>query len=158
MKYCMIVATDKYNGIGKNQSIPWHISEDLKYFSKLTKGDGKNAVVMGRKTYESIGKPLPKRLNIVITSQNYTSSENCIFTDINSICGICADRNIETVWIIGGASLYQEYLPRVDELYITLIDEEYDCDTFFPNNYESYFDKSEIIKENNKIIYKKYFF
>ena len=154
----MIVATDKYNGIGKNQSIPWHIPEDLKYFSKLTKGDGKNAVVMGRKTYESIGKPLPKRLNIVITSQNYTSSEECIFTDINSICGICADNNIETVWIIGGASLYQEYLPRVDELYITLIDEKYDCDTFFPNDYESCFDKSEIIKENNKIIYKKYFF
>ena len=158
MKYCMIVATDINNGIGKNQSIPWHFPEELKYFSKLTKGDGKNAVVMGRKTYESIGKPLPKRLNIVITSQNYTSSENCIFTDINSICGICADKKIETVWIIGGSSIYQKYLPTVDELYLTLINEDYNCDTFFPNNYETYFDKSEIIHENNKLIYKKYFF
>ena len=159
MKYCMIVATDKNNGFGKNQTIPWHVPEDLKYFSKLTKGNGRNAVIMGRKTYESIGRPLPHRLNIVITSQknSYNNTDKCIFTDLNSIENICISNNIEEAWIIGGSSIYQEYMPKIEELYITLIDETYECDTFFVDDYEELFKHSEIIKKTNNITYKKLF-
>ena len=67
MQFKMIVAIDEKNGIGKKGTIPWYIPEDLKYFSRLTKGNGNNAVIMGRKTYESIGKALPKRKNLVLT-------------------------------------------------------------------------------------------
>jgi len=155
----MIVATDKYNGIGKNQSIPWHIPEDLKYFAKLTKGSGKNAVVMGRKTYESIGRPLPNRFNIVITSKSSLelNTENCVFVNLEEAEDICNNTDFDEVWIIGGSSIYDIFLQKTDELYVTEIDEAFDCDTFFPNRYKDLFNNCETIKETNKIRYKKYF-
>ena len=161
MNYCMIVAIDKNNGIGQNQCIPWHIPEDLKYFAKLTKGNGKNAVLMGRKTYESIGKPLPKRLNIIITSNKemYTNTDNTIFVNNNDleIEKICEMFNIETLWIIGGATIYNMFIHKTKELYVTEINEDYMCDTFFVKNYQSYFTYCQTIQKENKIEYKKYF-
>ena len=77
MNFKLIVAVDKNNGIGKNNKIPWYFSEDLKYFAKMTKGGGNNAIIMGRKTYESIGNyPLPKRTNIIISSSYKNISLN----------------------------------------------------------------------------------
>ena len=101
MKYCMIVAIDKENGIGKQNSLPWHIPEDLKYFAKLTKGKGNNAVIMGRKTYESIGKPLPNRLNIIITTQKdkYQDSKNCLFTDLDGVGVFLNNNSFEEIWL-----------------------------------------------------------
>jgi dihydrofolate reductase len=169
----MIVATDIHQGIGKDGSLPWSIPEDLRHFAKLTKGSGKNAVLMGRKTYQSIGRPLPKRFNIVLSSQadvfNHRKSEteNIIFVngdDQQEIKTHCREKNIEELWVIGGASVYSAYFAKVSELYVTEIQEEYHCDTFFMLhcNYKEAFKKSVILNtgytNNGKLIeYKKYF-
>ena len=166
MKIKIIVAIDKNNGIGKDNKIPWYFPSDLKYFAKLTKGTGNNAVLMGRKTYESIGKPLPNRINIVISSQSFISnSSNLIYVNnLQSIQSVLTPYAIDTLWIIGGASLYQNFLSRsnaIDEVYVTEIDNSFDCDTFFPSQYLKDYKKCEIINtefiSENKITYKKYF-
>ena len=163
MKYCMIVAIDKENGIGKQNSLPWHIPEDLKYFAKLTKGKGNNAVIMGRKTYESIGKPLPNRLNIIITTQKdkYQDSKNCLFTDLDGVGVFLNNNSFEEIWCIGGESIYREFLNKTEELYVTEIDDVFNCDAYFINNFQDKFSKNEILKtsivEKRKIIYRKYF-
>jgi dihydrofolate reductase len=159
MKINMIVAIDNYNGIGKDNKIPWNNPDDLKHFAKLTKGDGQNAVFMGRKTFESIGRPLPRRVNIVLTSQKSYQADGaiCVNTYADAIKE-CENRAIETLWIIGGSSLYNYYLKeKINELYITEIKGTYDCDTFFDGKYCCLFEGCEILKTTDTAIYKKYF-
>jgi dihydrofolate reductase len=149
MKICMIVATDKDGGIGKDNRLPWSVKEDMRYFRLSTIGKGNNAIVMGRKTHESIGMILPKRENIIIThNTEYVSPVlKCstlhigpvIKNNIESVIGHCKERKLDTLWVIGGAEIYNLFMDVTDELYLTKIDYKYKCDTFFPFNFESQF-------------------
>jgi len=138
MQYKIIVAVCKDNGIGYKNTMPWKIKEDLRHFSKLTKGNGKNALIMGRNTWESLGKkPLPLRDHYILSS---TLEQNCdvsgvyICKNINEVDAVWGENPYENVWIIGGSTIYRQFLEknRVDECIITYIDADYECDTFFP--------------------------
>lgn len=128
----IIVAVAKNKVIGKNNEIPWYLPEDLKNFAKITTG---HTVVMGRKTYESIikriGKPLPNRNNIILTSQKDFQAPDCVVKNsISEILEIIPKD--EEVFIIGGAKVYKDFLPLADKLYITEVDFDSDGDIFFP--------------------------
>ena len=125
----LIVAHDTQKVIGKNNELPWHLPEDLAYFKKMTMG---KAMVMGRKTYESIGRPLPGRLSVVITrNPNYTVDGVVVENNLESAIEIAKDYASE-VMIIGGAEIFKMAMNKADRLYITLIKEKFDGDTFFP--------------------------
>lgn len=114
--------------------MPWHLPNDLAYFKKTTMG---KPIIMGRKTFESIGRPLPGRENIVLTNnQEYKQDGVTVRHSIEDILHNRADD--EELMIIGGATLYEQSLPHVDKMYITYIDEVFEGDTFFPeiNNEE----------------------
>lgn len=138
MKFKLIVAYCKNYGIGKNNKLPWHIKTDLIKFSKLTQGSGNNAIVMGKNTWLSIPKkPLKNRDNLILsTSIKLNNKEEKIrsFTNIKDLQKFCNIKQYDTVWIIGGYSIYKEFFDKdlIDEIYITYIDTEYDCDTFYP--------------------------
>ena len=125
MKLAIIAAIGKNRVIGKNGKMPWHISEDLQRFKRLTSG---HAILMGRKTFDSIGKLLPNRRNVVISSKQIPNVET--FSSVDGALNALADQ--ERVFVIGGAQVYQQTLNRADELYLTLVDMEVDGDTFFP--------------------------
>lgn len=125
----LMVAHDPDYVIGKDNQLPWHIPEDLAYFKKHTIGKG---MVMGRNTFESIGRPLPKRRNIVVTRNHQYQAEG---TDIvhNLADAIkLAETEHEEVMVIGGEQIFREALPIADRLYITLIHRSFPGDTFFP--------------------------
>ena len=125
----LIVAHDPDRVIGKDNELPWHLPEDLAYFKKMTMG---KAMVMGRKTYESIGRPLPGRLSIVVTRDpDYTAEGVVVVNDLDE--GIeKAKEYAPEVMIIGGAEIFNLVLDIADRLYITLIQSEFEGDTFFP--------------------------
>lgn len=134
MKLSLIVATAENGVIGKDNQMPWHMPADLKYFKRVTMG---KPVVMGRKTFESIGKPLPGRPNIVVTrNTQYTAEGVDVFHDLNSAEAHCEDmaviEDFGEVMIIGGAELYRQALPEVDRIYLTLIHGEFEGDASFP--------------------------
>ncbi len=130
-----IAAMAKNRVIGRGNDLPWHIPEDLKYFKRTTKG---HMIVMGRKTFESVGvgKPLPNRLNIVVTRDKSFQAEGIeVFHSIDEAILFCESKIgewPEEVFICGGSEIYRQTLDRVDKLYITEIDREYEGDTFFP--------------------------
>ena len=138
----VIVAMQRASrGIGVNNSLPWHYPKDLRRFSKLTKGKGNNAVVMGRKTWESLPiRPLPGRKNIVLSrkiAQEDISlhGDELYFTSLDAALSLCRRSSFDEVWVIGGESLYREVMKRdiASSIYVTLIDEEIkDFDAFFP--------------------------
>lgn len=139
--YNMIVAYDKQRGIGKNNTLPWHFPEDLKRFSKLTKGNGNNAIVMGKNTWNSLPKkPLPKRDNLILSTTlqltRNSSKDDYIktFSNTSLLHEFCKEQKYDTVWIIGGSKVYQELITTFDinEIYVTLIHKEYKCDAGFP--------------------------
>ena len=142
MNYNIIVAICKNNGIGYNNKIPWYIKEDLKLFSNLTKGNNKNAIIMGRNTFESLpNKFLPKRDNLILSSSiiiDEKREDNIIktFDNINSIIKFCNSKNYQQVWIIGGQLIYESFLRKniVNNLFITKINKKYLCDKFFYYN------------------------
>ncbi len=114
--------------IGSNGQMPWHLSADLKRFKQITFG---SPVIMGRKTFEAIGKPLPGRKNIIISRNAAFQQTECLtFADITSALEHCADS--AEIFVIGGASLYQTLLPTADYIYLTEINKNFDGDTFFP--------------------------
>ena len=137
MNYNIIVATCEDNGIGKDNKLPWDkIPEDMRNFSKLTKGRGNNAIIMGKNTYESIGKPLPNRVNIILSKTlNLSHEENMrVFRTIDEIVNFCNNQNFDDVWVVGGESIYKQFLDLnyIQKIYITNINMEIECDTFFP--------------------------
>ena len=143
MNICLIAAYDKNTyGIGKDGKIPWKNKDDMTFFKTVTIGQGNNAVIMGRKTYESIGKPLSNRLNIVL-SKTISEIENCIVKPSleNAIKYLKELNTIENTFIIGGASLYEEALEKdlVEVIYLNKIYNYNltinDFDTFFPMNF-----------------------
>lgn len=123
----IIFAMGKNNAIGLNNKMPWQLPADLAYFKEVTAG---RHVIMGRKTYESIGKALPNRTNIVITGNKNFSADGC--TSVNSIEKARKLVNGSEAFIIGGAEVYAAFLPIADKLYITVIDSDFEADTFFP--------------------------
>ncbi|MCU7666986.1 dihydrofolate reductase [Bacillus thuringiensis] len=134
MSFSIIVATSKNGVIGVDNQLPWHLPQDLKYFKKQTTG---KTVIMGRKTFESIGKPLPNRHNIILTrDQNYKPEGVTIFTDIHELMASLS--NNEEHMVMGGGEIYKLFLPFVDKIYHTLIDVELDGDTtfFVPENFK----------------------
>jgi len=128
--YSIIVAMSKNNVIGKNNDIPWYYPEDLKYFKETTLN---KTVLMGYNTYQSIlrrlGKPLPNRKNIVLTSQEIKEKE---VTVIRDIFHFIETPHEEEIFIIGGKQVYNLFIDKADKLYITHIDKEFDGDTVFP--------------------------
>jgi dihydrofolate reductase len=126
VKLAIIAAIGKNRVIGKDGKIPWHISEDLKRFKRLTTG---HTVLRGRKTWESLGKPLSNRRNVVITSKPIHGIE--CYAKIDA--ALAALKHQERVFVIGGAQIYAELLDRVDELYLTFTDHQIDGDTYFPH-------------------------
>ena len=114
--------------IGVNNTLPWHISEDLKHFKSLTMG---HTIIMGRKTYESIGRPLPNRRNIVISRNTEASYEGAeVVHSIEDAFSIC--KNDNEVFVIGGSNIYEQALSLVDYIYITEIKKSFSGDAFFP--------------------------
>lgn len=115
--------------IGINNQLPWHLSADLKRFKQLTLG---HTILMGRKTHESIGRPLPGRTNIIISRNTAYQSPGClVFPNIDAALAQCTTQ--EEVFVIGGASFYQCLLGRADTIYLTAIHQEFAGDTFFPD-------------------------
>lgn len=125
MKLAIIAAVGKNRVIGKDGKLPWHISEDLKRFKRLTTG---HVVLMGRKTFESMGKPLSNRRNVVITSKHIPGVET--YASVDEALKALAHQ--EKVFVIGGGQIYAQLIERADELYLTLVEEEFAGDTFFP--------------------------
>jgi dihydrofolate reductase len=133
MRVSLIAALDEERGIGKGNRIPWHIPADLKRFKALTTG---HAIIMGRKTYESIGQPLPDRTNIVITRDDSFRAPGC--TAVHSLEeALAAAEGDDEAFIVGGAQIYEQALNRADRLYLTLVEGTHEADTFFPE-YEGF--------------------
>jgi dihydrofolate reductase len=124
-----IVAMDERKAIGKNNNLPWHLPEDLKFFKRITMG---HPIAMGRKTHESIGRPLPGRENIVITRNPDFQSEGCtVFHSVADFVAYCRQSE-EEIFVIGGAEIFKETFESADRLYITHIYHGFAGDTFFP--------------------------
>ena len=125
----IIAAVSKNNVIGKNGKIPWEIPGEQKRFKELTTG---KTIIMGRKSFEEIGKPLPNRNIIIVSRTKNYSFENCITVDsLSKAFELSKDE--EEVFIAGGAQLYEATLPYADYLYLTIIDKFFDGDVYFPN-------------------------
>ena len=123
MGLSIVVAMDNNGLIGKDNQLPWHLPADLAYFKKITTG---KSILMGRKTYDSIGRPLPNRRNIVITRNTKIIIPECeVVSSIDD--ALLLTENEKEVMVIGGASLCEQLLPKVNRLYITRIDSEFEA-------------------------------
>lgn len=123
----IIVAADEEYGIGINNTLPWHLPEDLTHFKNTTSG---HPIIMGRKTFDSIGRPLPNRRNIVVTNQATWQHDGVeVAHSINDATKLIGDQK---AFIIGGAQIYQSALPLVNKIMITKINHVFHCDAFFP--------------------------
>jgi dihydrofolate reductase len=126
MTVSLICATSQNGIIGLNNRLPWRLPADLAHFKKLTMG---HHILMGRKTYESIGRPLPGRTNIVITRQKDFQADGCLiahsFKEAIKLC-----RGDDEIFVIGGADIYQQTLPVADKIYLTIIHQDFEGDTF----------------------------
>jgi dihydrofolate reductase len=128
MKLSLIVAMDHQGGIGKDNRLPWHLPADLAHFKALTLG---KPVLMGRKTWESIGRPLPERTNLVLSRTPMRLPDKVIqFYDLQT--ALDSQANTEELMVIGGSQLYQATLSAADVLYVTRVNTREDCDVFFP--------------------------
>jgi dihydrofolate reductase len=128
MRLSIVVAMDDNRLIGSKNQLPWHLPADLAYFKKLTTG---KSILMGRKTYDSIGRPLPNRRNIVITRNSNISIPGCeVVSSIDHALELTKED--PEVMVIGGASLCEQLLPKINRLYITKIDGVFEGDVFFP--------------------------
>ncbi len=125
MRLAIIAALARNRVIGNQGTLPWHIPEDLKRFKRLTTG---HAIVMGRKTFISLGRPLPDRRNVVLTSHPIPDVECYPSTE----AALNALTSQERVFVIGGGQIYAQFLDRADEIFLTLLDRDVEGDTYFP--------------------------
>jgi dihydrofolate reductase len=123
----IVVAMDARNGIGIDNKLPWHLPEDLAHFKRVTLG---HPIIMGRKTFDSIGRPLPGRRNIVVTRDQAWRRDGVEVA--HSLQDAVALAGQDAASIIGGAQIFAEALALADRMIVTHIDKTYDCDTFFP--------------------------
>lgn len=150
-KFSLVVAVDQNNGIGKNNSLAWNLPSELKHFSKLTKTTNdpnkKNALIMGRNTWESIpqkSKPLSSRVNLVLSrNTDLELPSNVILASSfdEALLELSTLKDIENIFVIGGARVYEQAIlhPSCEKIYLTKIDANFDCDTFFPKIDENKF-------------------
>ena len=130
MEKYIIVAISDNNAIGRNNELLWHISEDLRFFKRTTIGC---PVIMGRRTFESIGHALPKRVNIVISRGFNTAEEVAVAGSLEAAFKVAEETNLEKCFVIGGGQIYAQALPLVDRLIVTHVHTVIeDADTFFP--------------------------
>ena len=130
MTISIIVAASNNNAIGANNQLLWHLPNDLKYFKNTTWG---MPVIMGRKTFESVNKPLPGRVNIVITRQKNWVCEGVLrAADLAHALELAAETNCKEAFIIGGGEIYSQALPMAECVYLTRVNTEIEGDTFFP--------------------------
>ncbi len=126
----LIVAASENNVIGKNNQLLWHLPNDLKFFKNTTWG---MPVIMGRKTFESVNKPLPGRINIVITRQTDWKTDGVIVAaDLNDALKKAAETNCKEFFIIGGGEIYQQAYEKAEKIYLTKVHTHFEGDTFFP--------------------------
>ena len=119
---------DRNRLIGNDNELPWHLPADLQHFKRTTMG---KPIVMGRKTWESLGRPLPGRLNITISrNSDYRAEGTVVVNSLDKAIEVAADA--DEIMIIGGANLYEQSLPRVERLYLTRVEGEFEGDAWFP--------------------------
>ncbi|MEO6521617.1 MAG: dihydrofolate reductase [Mucilaginibacter sp.] len=127
MYITIVVAIASNYAIGKDNQLLWHLPKDLKHFKDITAG---GTVIMGRKTYDSVGRPLPKRRNIVITRQDI-QIEGCeVVNSLDAAIALCKDE--QEVFIVGGAEIYRQAMHITNRIYLTIVHHSFDADTFFP--------------------------
>ena len=140
-KLSIEVAISENNAIGKNNQLLWHLPADLKHFRAITSG---HPIIMGRKTYNSIGRPLPNRRNIVITRQTNLTIPNVeLVNSLQEAIALCDTEN--EVFVVGGAEIYKHALALTNRIYLTVVHQNYEADTFFPELKEN--EWKEIAKE-----------
>ena len=128
MKISIVVAMAENRVIGRDNGLPWHLPADLRHFKTITMG---KPIIMGRKTWESIGRPLPGRTNIVVTRAADYTADGCVV--VHSIDeALAAAAGFEEAMVIGGAEFYRQVLPQASTLYLTLVHDTFEGDTFFP--------------------------
>ena len=143
MTVTIVVAISENHAIGKDNKLLWYLPNDLKHFKEITTG---HTVIMGRKTYESVGKPLPKRRNIIITRQEI-NIEGCeVVNSIEAALALCA--NEEEVFIVGGAEIYKQALKLTDRIYLTIVHQNFEADSFFPEIPKQYW--KEVYREDHQ--------
>lgn len=125
----IVVAAAENNVIGKDNGLIWHLPADLRHFKQITMG---HPILMGRKTYESIGKPLPGRTSVIVTSQEDYVADGCIVAHSLQEALEEAKALDENVYIIGGAEIYKQALPLTDTIYLTRLHHTFDGDVYFP--------------------------
>lgn len=124
----LIVAMDRNRLIGRGNALPWHLPADLQHFRSVTMG---KPIIMGRRTYESIGRPLPGRLNVIISRNAAFDAPGCTVVD-SLDAALTAAGTVAEIMIIGGAQLYAAALPHAQRIYLTRIDADFDGDAWFP--------------------------
>ena len=130
MEKCIIVAIADNNAIGRNNELLWHISEDMRFFRRTTLG---SPVIMGRKTFESIGRALPGRVNVVISRGFSTGEEVEVVGSLEQAYKVAESTNLEKCFVMGGGQIYAQALPSADRLIVTHVHTVIeDADTFFP--------------------------
>jgi len=122
-----VVAIAENNAIGKNNQLLWHLPNDLKHFRQITSG---HTVIMGRKTYDSVGRPLPNRRNIIITRQKIAIPGCEVVGSVNEAIALCAGE--DEVFIVGGAEIYKLAMPKTDRIYLTIVHQAFEADAYFP--------------------------
>ncbi|MUK87317.1 dihydrofolate reductase [Ornithinibacillus sp. L9] len=153
----LLLAMDRNRVIGANNDLPWHLPNDLKFFKEVTTG---NTIIMGRKTFESIGRALPNRRNVVLSQKHTSFPEGVeVIRDVNTIIEWNKDNPEEEYFVIGGGALFEQVLPYADRMYITKIDESFDGDVLFPNFSEDEWTLTSEVKgdKNDKNPYDYYF-
>lgn len=129
-KISAIVAMSENRVIGDDNQLPWHLPADLKHFKTITSG---HPILMGRKTFESIGRPLPNRTNIIITRNPSFQAPGCIvIQSIDDAVKRAEEAGSDEIFIIGGAEVYTQLLPNIERIYLTIVHDEFEGDTFFP--------------------------
>ncbi len=145
----LIVAMDLEGGIGKDGGLPWHLSTDLQRFKQITMG---HAIVMGRKTYQSIGRALPGRKNVVISSNPNFEAPGCTLArNMEDSLRIAEEYQQGEIFIIGGAQVFQTVFPQASKIYLTVVNTRAGCQVFFPEfswndwkvSFQKYFPKGE---------------
>ncbi len=133
--------------IGQGNRIPWHIPEDFKWFKQTTTG---HILVMGRKTFESIGRPLPNRTTAVLSRSGFRHPGVQTIADIGELPTVCPDADSREVFICGGAQIYAQLLPRCSELFLTVVKREVHGDAFFPP-FEEHFELEETLRDTDEL-------
>ncbi len=129
MKISSIVAVAQNNVIGKDNDLIWRLSEDLKRFKRITSG---HHIIMGRLNYESIGRPLPNRTNVIITRQKDYTAEGCVVVNsLEEALQVAKDNGETEAFIIGGAQIYNLAMPYIEKIYLTEVHQSFDGDVFF---------------------------